>query len=63
MAVNGKTAMQPIEEEIMQKRCVKSSTRILNTMSTGLRSNAYRNGYEEVIKGLRRQLETIDERA
>ena len=61
MAVNGRTAMQPIEEELMLKRCAPSLTRSLNTIDIGL-SRSYRNGYEEVIRDLRRQLETIDER-
>ncbi len=60
MEVNGRIAMQPLEEGMRQKRCAASSTRSLNTMNTGL-SRSYRNGYEDVIKELRRQLETIDE--
>ena len=62
MAMNGKNAIQPIEEELKRKLCATSSTRSLNTINTGLRGyKDQRQDIEEAIKSLRRQLEIIDE--
>lgn len=60
MEENGRTAMRPKKRELKRKSCATFSTRSLNTMSTGLRNNAYGNRYDEAITSLRRQLEILD---